>query len=161
MEQSDANSSGHSCPACHLAEPAINAAKRRPLPENLRFAGFLYSRCHYVWTGPRKYQTCWRVWRKHQNSDTAFVLDIHNRVGRTPHKLCKVFLRPASFLAGVFYRQPENQTYLHNVPYNITQTYFIFKVIVCELNTILWLVVFNCRFSKNTHLTYVWHCVTL
>ena len=36
-----------------------------------------------------------------------FVLDIHNRVGRTPHKLCKVFLRPASFLAGVFYRQPE------------------------------------------------------
>ena len=27
MEQSDANSSGHSCPACHLAEPAINAAK--------------------------------------------------------------------------------------------------------------------------------------
>ena len=66
-----------------------------------------------------------------------FVLDIHNHVGRTPHQLCKVFLRPASFLAGVFYRQPENQTYLHNVPYNITQTYFIFKVIVCELNTIL------------------------
>ena len=24
-----------------------------------------------------------------------------------PHKLRKVFLRPASFLAGVFYRQPE------------------------------------------------------
>jgi hypothetical protein len=28
-------------------------------------------------------------------------------VGRTPHKLCKVFLRSSSFLAGVFYRQPE------------------------------------------------------
>lgn len=36
-----------------------------------------------------------------------FVLNIHNRVGRAPHKLRKVFLRPASFLAGVFYRQPE------------------------------------------------------
>ena len=36
-----------------------------------------------------------------------FVLDIHNRVGRAPHKLRKVFLRPASFLTGVFYRQPQ------------------------------------------------------
>ncbi len=32
-----------------------------------------------------------------------------------------------------------NQIYLHNVPYNI----------------ILCLVVFNCMFSENTHLTYV------
>ena len=31
---------GHSCPACHLAEPAINAAKTEALLGNLRFSGF-------------------------------------------------------------------------------------------------------------------------
>ncbi len=36
-----------------------------------------------------------------------FVLNIHNRVERAAHKLRKVFLRPAFFLTGVFYRQSE------------------------------------------------------
>ena len=36
-----------------------------------------------------------------------FVLNIHNRVGRAAHKLRKVFLRPAFFLTGIFYRQSE------------------------------------------------------
>jgi hypothetical protein len=36
-----------------------------------------------------------------------FVLNIHNRVGRAANKLRKVFLRPAFFLTGVFYRQSE------------------------------------------------------
>ena len=35
-----------------------------------------------------------------------FVLNIHNRVGRAPHKLRKVFLRPASFSRASFIASP-------------------------------------------------------
>ena len=87
-----------------------------------------------------------------------FVLDIHNRVGRAPPQAPQGIPASSLFSRGRLLspaRDHENQIYLHNVPYNITQTYFIFKVIVCELNTILCLVVFNCTFFKNIHLTYV------
>ena len=87
-----------------------------------------------------------------------FVLDIHNRVERAPPQAPQGIPASSLFSRGRLLspaRGHENQIYLHNVPYNITQTYFIFKVLVCELNIILCLVLFNCMFSKNTHLTYV------